>query len=74
MITVEFLGPIGLDPIEVDVSTLGELSKVLKEKAPVVVEWLDKSAVALNDVMIEDTSVELKAGDRISLLPPVCGG
>ncbi|MCF6206485.1 MAG: MoaD/ThiS family protein, partial [Sulfurovum sp.] len=30
--------------------------------------------VELNDTMVSDLSTPLKDGDRISILPPVCGG
>jgi len=45
----------------------------LKEDANLI-QWLDKCAVALNDTMVNDLTTELKDGDRISILPPVCGG
>jgi molybdopterin synthase sulfur carrier subunit len=45
----------------------------LKEDASLI-QWLDKCAVALNDTMVNDLATELKDGDRISILPPVCGG
>ncbi len=73
MIRVEFLGPIGRESIEVDVGTLEELSDLLKQDEDVAA-WLPKCAVALNDTMVSDLSKPLKAGDRVTILPPVCGG
>ena len=73
MIKVEFLGPIGKPSLEMDAATLADVSKKLKEDAELV-SWLDKCAVALNDTMVNDLSTTLKDGDRVSILPPVCGG
>ncbi len=73
MVKVEFLGPIGKSPVEVDASTLSELAEILK-KDPEVAQWLEQSAVAVNDTMVESLDVKLKCGDKVSLLPPVCGG
>jgi molybdopterin synthase sulfur carrier subunit len=73
MVKVEFLGPIGKAPMEMEASTLADVSAQLKEDDSLI-EWLDKCAVALNDTMVNDLATELKDGDRISILPPVCGG
>jgi molybdopterin synthase sulfur carrier subunit len=73
MVTVEFLGPIGKAPIEMEASTLADVAAKLKENADVA-EWLTKCAVALNDTMVNDLNTPLKDGDKISILPPVCGG
>ena len=73
MVKVEFLGPIGKAPIEMEAATLADVSEVLK-KDENLSAWLDKCAVALNDTMVNDLSVALKDGDRVSILPPVCGG
>ncbi len=73
MIKVEFLGPIGKAPIDMEASTLAEVSNRLKADSELS-SWLDKCAVALNDTMVNDLSTELKDGDRVSILPPVCGG
>lgn len=74
MITVEFLGPIGLDNMNFEANTLAELSNILKSKVPEVSAWLSNSAVAVNDTIVKSLDIELKNGDRVSLLPPVCGG
>ena len=73
MVKVEFLGPIGKAPMEMEAATLSDVSMKLKEDASLI-QWLDKCAVALNDTMVNDLATELKDGDRISILPPVCGG
>jgi len=73
MVKVEFLGPIGKAPVEMEAATLADVSAQLKEDASLI-KWLDKCAVALNDTMVNDLTTELKDGDRISILPPVCGG
>ncbi len=73
MIKVEFLGPIGKAPMEMEASTLAEVSAQLKTDSSLI-QWLDKCAVALNDTMVNDLATELKDGDRVSILPPVCGG
>lgn len=73
MVTVEFLGPIGIEPMSVNIANLSELSDILKENEKIQV-WLESSAVALNDVLVKDKNIPLKDGDKISLLPPVCGG
>lgn len=73
MVKIEFLGPINKEPLNLDIKTLDELSDILKNDDEVS-SWLENSAVALNDTMLQDRSVQLKDGDKISLLPPVCGG
>jgi molybdopterin synthase sulfur carrier subunit len=73
MVKVEFLGPIGKAPMEMEASTLADVSAQLKEDDSLI-KWLDKCAVALNDTMVNDLETELKDGDRVSILPPVCGG
>ena len=73
MVKIEFLGPIGKAPMEMEAATLEDVSSKLKADTDLV-QWLDKCAVALNDTMVNDLATELKDGDRISILPPVCGG
>ncbi len=73
MVKVEFLGPIGKAPLEMEAATLADVSAQLKEDSTLI-PWLDKCAVALNDTMVNDLSTVLKDGDKISILPPVCGG
>ncbi len=73
MVKVEFLGPIGKPPVEMEASTLADVAAKLKEDQSLV-SWLEKCAVALNDTMVNDLNTPLKEGDRVSILPPVCGG
>jgi len=73
MVTVEFLGPIGKPPMEVEAATLSELAEALKSIEGVS-EWLGTSAVAINDTMTADRNAPLRDGDKVSILPPVCGG
>lgn len=73
MVKVEFLGPINKKSINVDVSNLLELSEILK-KDNEVSTWLENCAVAVNDTLVSKKDMKLKSGDKVSLLPPVCGG
>ena len=73
MVKIEFLGPIGKKPIEVEAKNLKEIAEKLKDDQ-VVSKWLSECAVAVNDKLVETLNVDLKDGDRVSLLPPVCGG
>ncbi len=56
-----------------DIANLNELSAVLKEDESLST-WLESSAVAINDVLVSSKDVALQDGDKVSLLPPVCGG
>jgi molybdopterin synthase sulfur carrier subunit len=73
MVKVEFLGPIEKENIEVDVKNLKELKEVLSND-PQLKKWLENSAVAVNDKLVSSLDVELKDGDLVAILPPVCGG
>lgn len=73
MIRVEFLGPIKKDDLEIKASNLVELKEILN-KDESLKEWLEISAVAINDEIISNLDKELKNGDKVSILPPVCGG
>ena len=53
MLKVEFLGPIGKAPMEMEAATLADVSMQLKEDADLV-QCLEKCAVALNDTMVND--------------------
>ena len=72
-IKVEFLGPIDKESISLDVSSLSELSSELK-KDDDLLKWLDISAIAINDEIIKDLNHPLNKGDKVCILPPVCGG
>jgi molybdopterin synthase sulfur carrier subunit len=73
MVKVEFLGPIQKAPLELDIKNLNELATILQEDKQLK-EWLKNSAVAVNDTLVSSREYELKDGDKIVLLPPVCGG
>ena len=73
MVRVEFLGPIQKEPLELEIINLNELAAILQEDKELA-EWLENSAVAVNDSIVASLDVALKDGDKISLLPPVCGG
>jgi molybdopterin synthase sulfur carrier subunit len=73
MARVEFLGPIARESIEVDIANLSELKEFFKDDKEIQ-EWLESSAIAVNDKMVSDLNIPLLAHDKISLLPPVCGG
>ncbi len=73
MAIVEFLGPIDKEPIEVDIANLSELKPLLANDKDLA-DWLENSAVAVNDKIVSDLNIPLLKHDKISLLPPVCGG
>jgi len=73
LVRVEFLGPIQKKPLELDITNLNELANILQDDSEMQ-EWLENSAVAVNDTLVSSRDFELKDGDRVALLPPVCGG
>ncbi len=74
MIRVDFLGPMSDIPSrKLEAHTLYELKEILNQDETLR-SWLDISAVAVNDEIIEDLSYPLSYGDKVALLPPVCGG
>jgi molybdopterin synthase sulfur carrier subunit len=73
MVRVEFLGPILRDALELEITNLTELATVLQGDTEMT-EWLQNCAVAVNDTLVGDLDFDLKDGDKVSLLPPVCGG
>ena len=73
MVRVEFLGPIQKEAREIEASNLQEVAKQLSSD-PEIKTWLESCAVAVNDTLVSSLDFELKEGDKISLLPPVCGG
>lgn len=73
MVTVEFLGPIDKKPLLLDITNLNQLATILQQDSELA-EWLENSAVAINDTLVCSVDAELKSGDKVSLLPPVCGG
>jgi molybdopterin synthase sulfur carrier subunit len=73
MVNIEFLGPIKKEPLQLEINNLNELSSALKQDESLSV-WLESCAVAVNDVLVSSKDTVLKDGDKVSLLPPVCGG
>lgn len=73
MVKIEFLGPINKEDMDLDITNLSQLSEILKKDAEVST-WLTNCAVAVNDTLVTTKDIPLKDGDKISLLPPVCGG
>ncbi len=73
MVRVEFLGPIQKSPLELEITNLNELAEILQGDIEMR-QWLENSAVAVNDVLVSSRDFALKDGDRVALLPPVCGG
>jgi len=73
LIRVEFLGPIQKAPLELEINNLNELAALL-QKDEELSTWLENCAVAVNDTLVSSLEVALKDGDKVSLLPPVCGG
>jgi molybdopterin synthase sulfur carrier subunit len=73
VIKVEFLGPLNRESIDVDIKSLNDLKEMFKDDKELQ-EWLEICAVAVNDTLVCSLDAEVKTGDKISLLPPVCGG
>ncbi len=73
MVRIEFLGPINKENMDLEINNLSELSEILKNDKEVST-WLETCAVAINDTLVCSKDIELKDGDKVSLLPPVCGG
>ena len=73
MVTIKFLGPINKDDLQVNIKSLLELKNIIKEFSELE-DILSSSSVALNGVIISDLNTDVKDGDEIAILPPVCGG
>jgi molybdopterin synthase sulfur carrier subunit len=73
MVKIEFLGPIDKETMDLEIDNLTQLSEILKNDKDVTT-WLKTCAVAINDTLICSKDIKLNDGDKISLLPPVCGG
>lgn len=73
MAKVEFLGPLNRESIEADIKSLNDLKDMFKEDKELQ-EWLEICAVAVNDTLVCSLDTSIESGDKISLLPPVCGG
>lgn len=73
VVKVEFLGPIGKKDMEIDAKNLQEIKEILKKEEDLK-EWLEICSVAVNDKIVNSLDVKIMSNDKISLLPPVCGG
>lgn len=73
MVKIEFLGPINKEPLNINITNLNQLKEILQKDENLKL-WLDNSAIAVNDILINNIDYKLKNGDKVSLLPPVCGG
>jgi molybdopterin synthase sulfur carrier subunit len=73
MVIIEFLGPIGRESINLDIGSLKELADFMKKDEELSI-WIENAAIAVNDKIITEKDYKLRDGDRISILPPVCGG
>jgi molybdopterin synthase sulfur carrier subunit len=73
LVRIEFLGPIQKAPLELEITNLSQLAEVLQKDEELAM-WLQNCAVAVNDMLVGSLNVDLKDGDKVSLLPPVCGG
>ncbi len=73
MVKIEFLGPINRESLHLDITNLTQLSEILKNDNDINL-WLESCAVAVNDTIVYSKNFDLKSGDKVSLLPPVCGG
>ena len=73
MAKIEFLGPINKKPIDVDIKHLSDL-KTLFQDDPDMKAWIKSSAIAVNDQLVSNLNLSVSKNDKISFLPPVCGG
>lgn len=73
MVKVEFLGPIKKESVELDIHSIDELSEYMLSHSDLK-KWVANSAIAVNDTIVTDKEYQLKSGDTVSVLPPVCGG
>ena len=73
MVEIEFLGPIKMNNLKLEAANLSEVKEKLGEYEELA-EWLKICAVAVNDEIASSLDTPLKDGDKISILPPVCGG
>ena len=73
MVEIEFLGPVKMSNLKLEAANLSEVKEKLGEYEELG-EWLKICAVAVNDEIASSLDAPLKDGDKISILPPVCGG
>lgn len=73
MIEIELLGPLGNTTYTSNATSLHALKKELQE-IPEISVWLKDCAIAINNTIISSLDTPIQEGDKIALLPPVCGG
>ncbi|RUM62102.1 MAG: molybdopterin synthase sulfur carrier subunit [Sulfurimonas sp.] len=73
MVRIEFLGPIAKESLEMEATSLQDVAEALSSDEEIKA-WLQTCAVAVNDTLVSSLDTPLRSGDKISLLPPVCGG
>jgi molybdopterin synthase sulfur carrier subunit len=73
MITIEFLGPIAQKNRTIKADSLQDVANFLQQDVELSL-WLESVAIAVNDKLVSDLDTPLNDGDKVSLLPPVCGG
>ncbi|WP_026943295.1 MoaD/ThiS family protein [Helicobacter rodentium] len=73
MVEVEFLGPLGNQTFQSQATDFHALKQEL-QAIPDLKDWLKDCAIALNDEIVTSLDTPIKNGDKIVLLPPVCGG
>lgn len=73
MIEVEFLGPLGNKTFQSQAKDFYALKQEL-QVIPELQDWLKDCAIALNNEIVSSLDTPIKNGDKIVLLPPVCGG
>ena len=70
-VLIKFLGPVAREDLEVEVNSSEELKNIIK--ANLEEKWLEIVAIAVNDEIVSNLD-NIKNGDVITILPPVCGG
>lgn len=73
MIEVELLGPLGNQKFTSNAKDFYALKKELQQDFAIQ-NWLKDCAIALNDEIVQSLDTPLKDGDKVVILPPVCGG
>ncbi|MCI7047026.1 MULTISPECIES: MoaD/ThiS family protein [Helicobacter] len=73
MIEVELLGPLGNQKFTSNAKDFYTLKKELQQDSAIQ-NWLKDCAIALNDEIVQSLDTPLKDGDKVVILPPVCGG
>ncbi|MRJ06870.1 MAG: molybdopterin synthase sulfur carrier subunit [Epsilonproteobacteria bacterium] len=68
------MGPAGGgEEREIEAQNLHQVKEILNRDSNLK-EWLKVSGVAINGKLVTDLDHPLKEGDKIVILPPVCGG